>query len=135
MGDYHINYLENKEKQNLETIIQPYDVNVTNKHQATRIKDGSNSLIDYIFIDGNEPLFNSKIFDPPIQTDHFAQLNILVTKISKNKVIKKHFTALQFQVKCFAHLSENLNSKHSFKHQSKQFLQETNNHSFPLPNG
>ena len=27
MGDYNINYLENKEKQNLETIIQPYDLN------------------------------------------------------------------------------------------------------------
>ena len=89
MGDYNINYLENKEKQNLETIIQPYDLNVTNKHQATRIKDESNSLIDYIIIDGNEPLLYNEIFDSPIQTDHFAQLIILATKLSKNKVIKK----------------------------------------------
>ena len=74
MGDYNIIYLENKEKQNLETIIQPYDLNVTNKHQATRIKDESNSLIDYIIIDGNEPLLYKEIFDSPIQTDHFAQL-------------------------------------------------------------
>ena len=62
IGDYNINYLENKEKQNLETIIQPYDLNVTNKHQATRIKDESNSFIDYIIIDGNEPLRYSEIF-------------------------------------------------------------------------
>ena len=42
MVDYNINYLENKEKQTLETIIQLYDLNVTNKHQATRDKDESN---------------------------------------------------------------------------------------------
>ena len=145
MGDYNINYLENKEKQNLETIIQPYDLNVTNKHQSTRIKDESNSLIDYIIIDGNEPLLYNEIFDSPIQTDHFAQLIILATKFSKNKVFKKQiydktnyspkdfkhsikqlnwkiFTALQFQVKCYVHLSKILNSKYSFMRQSKQFL-------------
>ena len=57
MGDYNINYLENKEKQKLETIIQPYDLNVTNKHQASRIKDESNPLIDYTFNNANEPFF------------------------------------------------------------------------------
>ena len=57
MGDYNINYFENKEKQSLEAILLPYDQNVTNKHQATRFKDESNSLIDYNIIDGNEPLF------------------------------------------------------------------------------
>ena len=64
---------------------------MTNKHQASRIKDESNSLIDYIIIDGNEPLLCSKIFDSSIQTDHFAQLIILATKLSKNKVIKNKF--------------------------------------------
>ena len=79
----------NKEKQNLETIIQAYDLNVTNKHQATRIMDESNSLIDYTIIDGNEPLLYREIFDSPIQTDHFVQLIVLATKLSRNKVIKK----------------------------------------------
>ena len=87
-GDYNINYLENKEKQNLETIIHPYDLNVTNKQQLTRIKDESNSSIDYIKIDGNEPLLYSEVFASPIQTYHFAQLNILATKLSKNNVMK-----------------------------------------------
>ena len=145
MGDYNINYLENKEKQNLETIIQPYDLNVTNKHQATRIKDESNSLIDYIIIDGNEPLLYNKIFDSPIQTDHFAQLIILATKLSKNKVIKKQiYDKTNYSPKGFKHsikqlnwenfycstvpsemlrtFEQNLEHKYSFMRQSKQFL-------------
>ena len=110
MGDYNINYLENKEKQNLETIIQPYDLNVTNKHQATRIKDESISLIDYIIIDGNEPLLYSEIFDSPIQTDHFAQLIILATKLSKNKVIKKQiYDKTNYIPKDFKHSIKQLN--------------------------
>ena len=80
MQDFDINYLENKEKQNFETINPPYDLIVINKRQATRIKNKSHSLIDYIVIDGNEPLFYSKIFDSTIQTDHFAQLIVLATK-------------------------------------------------------
>ena len=62
----------NKEKQNLETIIQPYDLNVTTKHQATRIKDESNSLIDYIIIDGNEPLLIEKFL-----THQYKQIILL----------------------------------------------------------
>ena len=89
MRYFNINYLENKEKQNLEAIIQPYDLNVTNKRHSTRIKDESNSLFDYIIIDGNDPLHYSEIVDSPIQTDRFAQLIFLATKLSKNKVIKK----------------------------------------------
>ena len=73
MGEYNINYLENKEKQNLETIIQPYDLNGTNRHQATRITDESNSLIDYIVFNANEPYLYSRIFDSLIQADHYAQ--------------------------------------------------------------
>ena len=110
MGDYNKNYLGNKEKQNLETIIQPYDLNVTNKHQATRIKDESNSLIDYIIIDGNEPLLYNEIFDSPIQTDHFAQLIILATKLSKNKVIKKQiYDKTNYSPKKFKHSIKQLN--------------------------
>ena len=89
MADYTINYLENKEKQNVEIIIQSYDLNVTNKHQATRIRDESSSIIDYINNEGNEPLLYSENFDSPTQTDHFAKSIILATNLSKNKVIKK----------------------------------------------
>ena len=102
--------MENKEKQNLETIIQPYDQNETNKHQATRIKDESNSLIDYIIIDGNEPLRYSENFYSPIQTDHFAQLIILATKISKNKLIKKQiYDKTNNSLKDFKHSIKQLN--------------------------
>ena len=62
---------------------------MTNKHQATRIKDETNSPIDYNIIDGNEPLLYSENFDSPIQTDNFAQLIFLATKLSKSKVIKQ----------------------------------------------
>ena len=105
--------MENKEKQNLETIFQPYDLNVTNKHQATRIKDVSNSLVDYIFIDGNEPLRYSEIFDSPIPTDPFAQYIILTTKHRKNKVIK-------IQI-----YDKTIYSPKDFKHSIKQLNWET----------
>ena len=61
MGYYNINYLKNKEMRNLEAIIQRYDLNVTIKHQATRNKDQSNSLVDYIIIDRNQQLLYSEI--------------------------------------------------------------------------
>ena len=110
MRDNNINYLENKEKQNLETIIQPYDLNVTNKQQATRIKDESNSLIDYIIIDGNDPLLYSEIVDTQIQIDQFAQLIFLATKLSKNKVIKKQiYYKTNYSPKDFKHSIKQLN--------------------------
>ena len=62
---------------------------MTNKQQATRIKEETDSLIDYIIIDGNEPLLSSEIFDSPTHTNLFAQLIILATKLIKNKVIKR----------------------------------------------
>ena len=81
------------------------------------------------------------MFDSPIQTDHFAELTFLGTKLSKKRVIKKQiydktdyssndFKQLNWetfynsavQVKCYAQLSQNLNSKYSFMCQSKQFL-------------
>ena len=83
---------------------------MTNKHQATRIKDESNSLIDYIIIDGNEPLLYNEFFDSPIQTDHFAQLIILATKLSKNKVIKKQiYDKTNYSPKDFKHSIKQLN--------------------------
>ena len=153
--------MENKEKQNLETIIQPYDLHVTNKHQATRIKDESNSLIDYNIFDGNEPLLYSEVFDSPIQTDHFAQVIILATKLSKDKrLIKQIYHKTNYSPKDFKHSIKQLNWENFycstvpsemlsiFERNLEQqillhapmktifkFLEETTNHSFPLPNG
>ena len=81
---------------------------MTNKHQATRIKDESNSVIDYIIFDGNEPLLYSEVFDSPIQTDHFAQLIILATKLSKNKK-KQIYHKTNYSLKDFKHSIKQLN--------------------------
>ena len=92
MKDYNIIYLENKEKQNLETINQLYDLNLINKHQATRIKFESDS-INYrsqYYWRKQTPSY-SEIFDSQIQTDQFAQIIILATKLSKTICSLKNF--------------------------------------------
>ena len=110
MEDDNITYLEIKEKHNLETIIQPFDLNATYEHQTFRIKYESNSLIDYIINDGNETLLYRKTFDSPIQTDHFAQLIIFAKKLSKNKVIKKQiYDKRNYSTKDFKHSVKQLN--------------------------
>ena len=45
MGDYNINYLNTREKQDLETVILPYGLIVSNADQPTRIKGTSKTLI------------------------------------------------------------------------------------------
>ena len=51
IGDYNINYLNNKEKQKLDTIILPYDLHLMNSRTGTRHQNGSCRLLDYIITD------------------------------------------------------------------------------------
>ena len=46
MGDYNIDYLIEKERQYLETILRPYGLEVINRDEATHIQGKSMSLID-----------------------------------------------------------------------------------------
>ena len=70
LGDYNLNYLNEDDKQSLDTILIPYNLDVTNKITPTHSK----ALIDYIITDlGIKDLTNNSIvFIPPIKTDHQA---------------------------------------------------------------
>ena len=59
MGDYNINYLNQKEHNCLDTILTPYDLHVLNRTEPTRVKGASKSLIDYIITD----LPNANVFE------------------------------------------------------------------------
>ena len=51
MGDFNIDYLTPREQQNLDTVILPYGLTVTNTKEPTRVKGQPRSLIDYIILD------------------------------------------------------------------------------------
>ena len=79
MGDYNLNYLNTEEKESLDTILTPYNLEVVNKSTSTHSK----TLIDYIITDLNSnELKNKNInFTPPIITDHLATILISELKL------------------------------------------------------
>ena len=70
LGDYNINYLDSKEKENLDSIIIPYGLKVFCPNDETRISSSTKTHIDYIITDyeTNDIEF---CFDTPYKTDHF----------------------------------------------------------------
>ena len=82
LGDYNLNYLNEDDKQSLDTILIPYNLDVTNKLTPTHSK----ALIDYIITDLSiKDLINkSIIFIPPIKTDHQATAFITELKLNNN---------------------------------------------------
>ena len=82
LGDYNLNYLSEDDKQSLDTILIPYNLDVTNKLTPTHSK----ALIDYFITDlGIKDLTNnSMVFTPPIRTDHQATAFITELKLNKN---------------------------------------------------
>ena len=74
IGDYNINYLNNKEKQKLDTIILPYDLQLMNSRTATRHQNGCCSLLDYIITDNALRGKYYYVFDSPVKSDHLAQM-------------------------------------------------------------
>ena len=82
LGDYNLNYLNEDDKQSLDTILIPYNLDVTNKFTSTHSK----ALIDYIITDlGIKDLTNNSIvFTPPIKTDHQATAFITELKLNNN---------------------------------------------------
>ena len=82
LGDYNLNYLNEDDKQSLDTILIPYNLDVTNKLTPTQSK----ALIDYIITDlGIKDLTNNSIvFIPPIKTDHQATAFITELKLNNN---------------------------------------------------
>ena len=82
LGDYNLNYLNEDDKQPLDTILIPYDLDVTNKLTPTHPK----ALIDYIITDLSiKYLTNNSIFStPPTKTDHQATALITELKLNNN---------------------------------------------------
>ena len=82
LGDNNLNYLNEDDKQSIDTILIPYNLNVTNKLTPTHSK----ALIDYIITDlGIKDLTNNSIvFTPPIKTDHQATPFITELKLNNN---------------------------------------------------
>ena len=82
LGDYNLNYLNEDDKQSLDTILIPYNLDVTNKLTPTHSK----ALIDYIITDlGIKDLTNiSIVFTSPIKTDHQATAFITELKLNNN---------------------------------------------------
>ena len=90
IGDYNINYLNNKEKQKLDTIILPYDLHLMNSRTATRHQNGSCSLLDYIITDNGLRGKYYYVFDSPIISDHLAQILFTdFTLTQKQKPLRK----------------------------------------------
>ena len=107
LGDYNLNYLNEDDKQSLDTILIPYNLDVTNKLTPTHSK----ALIDYIISDLSiQGLSNNSLkFTPPIKTDHQATAFITELKLNNNislikrKIIdKSNYSDYKFKQKLSA---------------------------------
>ena len=87
VGDFNINYFKDVEKQNLETILTPYNLEVQNKEVPTRISRNTfnRSLIDYMIAD-NFTVNSTIVFDNATFSDHFATLGFLKYKKISNQL-------------------------------------------------
>ena len=83
LGDYNINYLDSKEKENLDSIIIPYGLKVFCPNDETRISSSTKTHIDYIISD-YETNGIEFCFDTPNKTDHFASFILTDIKCGKS---------------------------------------------------
>ena len=87
MRHYNLDYLD-EEKQNLDTIMVPYAMNITSNNIPTRISGNCESLLDYV-ITGLPEYKRTYISDTSLRTtqgkmsDHFATSIITETKVHK----------------------------------------------------
>ena len=85
MGDYNINYLNTRKKQDLETVILPYGLIVSNTDQPTRMKGTSKTLIEYIITDhSNAAFFTAIVSDTPLRTIGKKPIDHLATSVNTN---------------------------------------------------
>ena len=104
IGDYNLNYLNKKEKEKLNTIILPYDLHLMISRTATRHKNGSCSLLEYIITENGLRGKYYYVFDSPIESDHLAQVLFTdFTLTQKQKPLRKwtfdkrNYDALNFR--------------------------------------
>ena len=98
MGDYNINYLNNKERNYIDTVLIPYDLKVVNT-EPTR----GRNLIDYIITEGNYQIQSVHTFISEIQTDHQAVGIITQERITKKRkqIIITFFDKSNYSIKDF----------------------------------
>ena len=69
MGDYNIDYLNEREQKCPNTVTLPYGLRILNTVIPTRVKDNSETLIDYIITDlNNSENFSNIICETPLRT-------------------------------------------------------------------
>ena len=88
LGDYNIDYLDNIEQNNLDSVIIPYGLNVCSLKETTRISKSSYSHIDYIITESSNILIDF-VFDSHFKSDHLCSFCIKKTitkKISPKNV-------------------------------------------------
>ena len=87
MGDFNIDYLTPREQQNLDTVILPYGLTVTNTKEPTRVKGQSRSLIDYIILDHfGVDSYTSFVSNTPPRTTKNEPIDHLATFVVSNIV-------------------------------------------------
>ena len=88
LGDYNIDYLDNIEQNNLDSVIIPYGLNVCSETETTRISKSSSSHIDYIITESSNILIDL-VFDSHFKSDHLCSLCITktITKKTSPKIV------------------------------------------------
>ena len=87
MGDFNIDYLTPREQQNLDTVILPYGLTVTNTKEPTRVKCQSRSFIDYIILDHFDvDSYTSFVSNTPQRTSKNEPIDQLATSVVSNIV-------------------------------------------------
>ena len=85
MGDYNINYLNQREREDLETVTLPYGVAAINNDQPTRISNKSGSLMNHIITDHyNFHSFSSFVSDTPFRTSTNKAMEYFATSVISN---------------------------------------------------
>ena len=74
MGNYNIDFLDEQERELLESVISPFGLSVSSPEFPTRITDHSQTHIDYIIQEQVTPA-KSFVFDTPYKSDHLAFLH------------------------------------------------------------
>ena len=85
MGDYNINYLNQKEREDLESVILPSGLAAINNDQPIRISNKSGSLMNHIITDHyNFHSFSSFVYDTLFRTSTKRAIYPFATSVISN---------------------------------------------------
>ena len=89
MEDLNLNYLLESYKTKIDSILEPYGLNLVNSTIPTRIQNRSATLIDYTITD-LETSKNVKISDAPFNTDHEMTTTFFPNHLRRKEKSKNH---------------------------------------------